>query len=83
MSHKNYIIFVKNIPIERVLKMSLEIFLTKYKAQLQALLPSSEVEYELSTENPIKFTDSENIKLAFACIADTHFSKKEYLAHNV
>ena len=63
--------------------MSAEIFITKYKAQLQALLPSSEVEYELSTENPIKFTDSENVKLSFAAIADTHFSKKEYLAHNV
>ncbi len=63
--------------------MSLEIFITKYKAQLQALLPSSEVEYELQTENPIKFTDSENVKLSFAAIADTHFSKKEYLAHNV
>ena len=63
--------------------MSAEIFITKYKAQLQALLPSSEVEYELQTENPIKFTDSESVKLAFAAIADTHFSKKEYLAHNV
>ena len=63
--------------------MSLDIVITKYKAQLQALLPSSEVEYELSTETPIKFTDSENVKLSFACIADTHFSKKEYLAHNV
>ena len=56
--------------------MSAEIFITKYKAQLQALLPSSEVEYELQTENPIKFTDSESVKLAFAAIADTHFSKK-------
>ena len=63
--------------------MSAEIFITKYKAQLQALLPSSEVEYELSIENPIKFTDSENVRLSFAAIADTHFSKKEYLAHNV
>ena len=71
--------------------MSAEIFITKYKAQLQALLPSSEVEYELQTENPIKFTDSENVKLAFACIAElilefdvktsAHQQKRQYVCY--
>lgn len=62
--------------------MSLKFTIEKYATQIKAMLPSSAIHYELKND-PIIFKNEDNIKLSFACIADTHFSNKEYLAHNL
>ena len=57
--------------------MSASIFITKYAAQLKALSPNYDVVYEVSKEEPIVFRDGENVRLAFAVVADTHLTDNE------
>ncbi len=63
--------------------MSDNVVLVKYMAQLKSLSPKNKVKVDLDKSTPIKFTDEENLKLSFACIADEHYSKGEHLAHNL
>ena len=63
--------------------MSLKIFIDKYKNQFQAMNPKYDVIYEVKTDNPIKFDDSENIRLSMAIIADTHLPNRESAEKNL
>ncbi len=63
--------------------MSLATFIDKYKKQFKAMSPSYDVVYELATDNPIVFEKPENVKLAFACAADTHLINKESATVNL
>ena len=50
----------------------LEILYTQYKNQFKALNPKYDIRYTLSKEEPIKFENSKDVRLSFACMADTH-----------
>lgn len=63
--------------------MSLKIFIDKYRNQFKAMASDYDKPFELSTENPIEFTDGENIRLAFANIADTHLIDNESATINL
>ena len=63
--------------------MSLKIFIDKYRNQFKAMASDYDQPFELSTENPIEFTDGENIRLAFANIADTHLIDNESATINL
>lgn len=52
-----------------------QMLVNQYKNQIKALNPKYDVRYTLKTDEPIKFSDRENIKLSFAAIADTHVIK--------
>lgn len=56
--------------------MSLEIFIDKYVKQIKAMNPKYDIIYELSKNEPIIFEDSENVRLSFAAIADTHLPNR-------
>ena len=57
--------------------MSLKFFIEKYANQIQAMNPKYDVVYEVKTDNPIVFEDSDNVKLTMAIIADTHLPNRE------
>lgn len=64
--------------------MSAKIFVLKYIAQLKALNPKYDKFYELSSEkNPVIYQDRENLRLSFACIADTHLPNRESASANL
>ncbi len=63
--------------------MSLEIFIDKYVKQFKAMNPKYDVVYELSKDEPIIFEDSENIRVSFAAIADTHLPNREAAEKNL
>lgn len=63
--------------------MSLKTFIVKWEAQLKALNPKYDVHYEVSKDEPIVFKDSENVKLSFATIADTHLIDNEASEKNL
>ena len=64
--------------------MSLKIFVLKYVAQFKALNPQYDKLYELSSkENPVIYQDRENLRLSFACIADTHLPNRESASYNL
>lgn len=63
--------------------MSLSIFIDKYKKQFKALSPNFDRCLEHSDDEPIAFIDSENIKLSFAAIADTHLINKSGATENL
>lgn len=64
--------------------MSLEIFITKYVAQIKAMNPKYDKIFELSSEkNPVVYQDKENLRLSFACIADTHLPNRESASANL
>ena len=63
--------------------MSVEIFVKKYIAQFKAMSPKYDVIYDVSTENPITFEDSENVRLSMAIIADTHLPNRESAEKNL
>jgi len=50
---------------------------------LKALNPKYDVVYEVSKDEPIVFKDSENVKLSFATIADTHLIDNEIAEKNL
>ncbi len=59
------------------------LLVTKYKYQLQAAMPNYDVAVPYSNENPIEFENSENVKLSFAAIADTHIVNNEFAFSNL
>lgn len=63
--------------------MKLPFFLAKYEKQFRAMNPKYDVVYELSTDDPIVFENSENVKLSFAAIADTHLPDRESAEKNL
>lgn len=64
--------------------MSLKIFITKYVAQIKAMNPKYDKIFELSSEkNPVIYQDRENLRLSFACIADTHLPNRESASANL
>ncbi len=64
--------------------MSLKIFVLKYVAQFKALNPKYDKFYDLSSENnPVIYQDRENLRLSFACIADTHLPNRESASANL
>ena len=64
--------------------MSAKIFVLKYIAQLKAMNPKYDKFYELSSEkNPVIYQDRENLRLSFACIADTHLPNRESASANL
>lgn len=64
--------------------MSLKFFIQKYVTQLKAINPKYDKIYELSSENnPVIYQDRENIRLSFACIADTHLPNRESASANL
>ena len=63
--------------------MSFKIFVTKYIAQFKAMNPKYDVIYEVSKENPVRFEDAANLKLSFACMADTHLPNRESAEKNL
>lgn len=50
----------------------LQMVANQYINQLKALNPKYDVRYTLNKDEPIKFENSENVRLSFATIADTH-----------
>ncbi len=63
--------------------MSLKTFIDKYRKQFKAMSPDYDVPFELSMDNPVNFENEEKLKLAFACIADTHLVNKESATVNL
>ncbi len=63
--------------------MSLKTFIDKYRKQIKAMAPDYDVPFEHSNETPVVFEDADNIKLSFACIADTHLIDKESATVNL
>ena len=63
--------------------MSESVFFRKWIAQLKALKSDYDVTYEVSKEYPIKFQKSEDIKLSFVNVADTHLIDKDIAMHNL
>ncbi len=63
--------------------MAADIFFKKYAAQFKAMNPKYDVVYTLSKENPICFEDAQNVKLSFACMADTHLPDRESAEKNL
>ena len=57
--------------------MGIKFFFEKYANQIQAMNPKYDVIYEISKDTPIVYEDSENVKLGFAVIADTHLPNRE------
>lgn len=69
--------------MEKVKDMSLKIFIDKYRNQFKAMASDYDQPFELSKDTPIEFMDGENIKLAFANIADTHLVDNESATINL
>lgn len=63
--------------------MSLQTFIDKYRKQFKAMSPDYDQVFTLSKDEPIKFIDSDNIKVSFATIADTHLINKESATVNL
>ena len=63
--------------------MELPFGIKKYIYQLQAAMPNYDTECPFSKDEPLSFEDSENVKLAFAAIADTHIVNNECAFKNL
>lgn len=63
--------------------MAADIFFTKYIAQFKAMNPKYDVVYKVSKDKPVRFEDAQNIKLSFACMADTHLPNRESAEKNL
>lgn len=63
--------------------MSLQTFIDKYAKQFKAMNPKYDIVYDLSKDEPIVFEDSENVRLSFAAIADTHLPNREAAEKNL
>lgn len=63
--------------------MSESVFVTKWVAQLKALKSDYDVTYKVSEDDPIKFENSEGVKLSFAAIADTHLIDNDIATENL
>lgn len=63
--------------------MGIGLALMKYKKQFQAALPKYDTVYDVKTDEPIRFFDSDNIRLSMAIIADTHLPNRESAEKNL
>ena len=63
--------------------MSVQTFIDKYKKQFKAMAPDYDVPFDYSKETPVEFQNPDKVKLAFACIADTHLIDKESATANL
>lgn len=63
--------------------MGIGLALMKYKKQFQAALPKYDTVYDVKTDEPIRFSDSDNIRLSMAIIADTHLPNRESAEKNL
>ena len=63
--------------------MSAKIFIDKYIKQFKAMNPKYDVIYTVKKHSPIKFEDSENVRLSMAIIADTHLPNRESAEKNL
>lgn len=63
--------------------MGLRLVLMKYKKQFQAALPKYDTIYEVKKDEPIVFSDSDNVRLSMAIIADTHLPNRESAEKNL
>lgn len=63
--------------------MGFGLALMKYKKQFQAALPKYDTIYDVKTDEPIRFSDSDNIRLSMAIIADTHLPNRESAEKNL
>lgn len=63
--------------------MNLPFGIKKYIYQLQAAMPNYDTECPFSNDQPLSFEDKENVKLAFAAIADTHIVNNECAFKNL
>ena len=63
--------------------MSVQTFIDKYKKQFKAMAPDYDVPFDYSKETPVEFQNPDKVKLAFACIADTHLIDKESATSNL
>ncbi len=63
--------------------MAVPFFVDKYIKQFRAMNPKYDVIYTVGKDDPVKFSDSENVKLAFAVIADTHLPNRESAEKNL
>ncbi len=63
--------------------MKLPFFIEKYIKQFRTMNPKYDVVYEVSADEPIVFEKSDEIKLSFAAIADTHLPNRESAEKNL
>lgn len=63
--------------------MSLDILITKYAKQFQALSPKYDTVYTVKKDCPIIFEDKEKLRLSMAIIADTHLPNRESAEKNL
>ncbi len=63
--------------------MAMPFLIEKYIKQFRAMNPKYDVIYEITKDDPIVFEDSDNIKLSFAAIADTHLPNRESAEKNL
>lgn len=63
--------------------MALPFVVEKYVKQIKAMNPKYDKPYEVSKADPITLSDSENIKLAFVALADTHLPDRVVAEKNL
>lgn len=63
--------------------MELPFGIKKYIYQFQAMMPNYDTECPFSKDEPLSFEDRDNVKLAFAAIADTHIVNNECAFKNL
>lgn len=63
--------------------LAVPFFIDKYIKQFRAMNPKYDVIYELSKDEPIVFKNSDEIRLSFAAIADTHLPNRESAEKNL
>ncbi len=63
--------------------MSFKIFVTKYINQLKAINPKYDEIFTINSNEPIEFFDSDNVRVSFASIADTHLVDNEAATVNL
>lgn len=63
--------------------MALPFLVEKYIKQFKAMNPKYDVIYTVGKDDPITFSDSSNIRLSFAAIADTHLPDRESAEKNL
>ncbi len=63
--------------------MKMPFIVEKYIKQFKAMNPKYDVVYKIAEDDPIRFSNSENIRLAFVNIADTHLPNRESAEKNL
>ncbi len=63
--------------------MAVPFFIEKYIKQFKAMNPKYDVIYTVGKDDPVKFEDSDSVRLAFAAVADTHLPNRESAEKNL